>query len=307
MLTGVDRGSTRSVALDQQQWLEHGRRYANADYHMPNDAAEETRLAIVHQAFLLLLDGQLTVTRAAKTRILDVGAGTGDWAIAMAERYPDATVVATDVHSAFRPARVPANLAFQIDDARQAWTFGRPFDFVHMRCLAGAFAAWADVYAEVHRHLEPDGIFEISEVGPMRLADDDDGAGAHLAAYNAALAAAAARAGRPLGLAHLRKDLFEQAGLRVVRSTRMEIPIGAWAADPLRRAVGKMALVAALEGLEARSLRLLTRELAWTPDAVRTLCGRVQAELMRPGARATLQCQFVVARKLAPTHGGVAG
>ena len=28
-------------------------------------------------AFLLLLDGQLTVTRAAKTRILDVGAGTG--------------------------------------------------------------------------------------------------------------------------------------------------------------------------------------------------------------------------------------
>lgn len=57
-------------------------------------------------------------------------------------------------------------------------------------------------------------------------------------------------------------------------------------------------LVSALEGLEAMSLRLLTRELGWTEEGVRQLCGEVVAELIKPGVRATIQCMFVIARKV---------
>ena len=46
------------------------------------------------------------------------------------------------------------------------------------------------------------------------------------------------------------------------------------------------------------SLRLLTRELGWTEEGVRKLCGEVVAELIKPGVRATIQCMFVLARKM---------
>lgn len=49
--------------------------------------------------YLALLDGALTTAPLSDStrRILDVGAGPGDWAIAMANEYPDAEVVAVDL------------------------------------------------------------------------------------------------------------------------------------------------------------------------------------------------------------------
>lgn len=74
--------------------------------------------------------------------------------------------------------------------------------------------------------------------------------------------------------------------------------MGEWSRDPQLGAAGRNILVSALEGLEAMSLRLLTRELGWTEEGVRALCGEVVAELNKPGVRATIQCMFVVVRKV---------
>jgi hypothetical protein len=55
--------------------FENGRRYANETCLFPNDEAEETRLAIVHQIHLALLHGELSLSRGLRdlNRILDVG------------------------------------------------------------------------------------------------------------------------------------------------------------------------------------------------------------------------------------------
>ena len=55
--------------------LEHGRRYANATCLFPDDDVEDTRLTIVHQIYLDLLHGELTISRVPEDvkRILDVG------------------------------------------------------------------------------------------------------------------------------------------------------------------------------------------------------------------------------------------
>ena len=60
-----------------EQINEHGRTYCSNEYYMPNDEAEQTRLSITHQAFLRILDGQLTMSRipANIKRVLDVGTG----------------------------------------------------------------------------------------------------------------------------------------------------------------------------------------------------------------------------------------
>jgi SAM-dependent methyltransferase len=48
-------------------------------------------------------------------KILDVATGTGRWAIEMADEFPDAKVIGTDL-SPIQPTSVPPNLEFIIDD-----------------------------------------------------------------------------------------------------------------------------------------------------------------------------------------------
>ena len=59
----------------------------------------------------------------------------------MIEKYLTSAVSATDTN-AFKPADVPSNLLFEIDDAEGEWTFGGLFDLFHLKGLTGSFKAW---------------------------------------------------------------------------------------------------------------------------------------------------------------------
>ena len=53
---------------------------------MPNDEKEQDRLDLYHHIFLLLLGGKLyTAPLENPQKVLDVGTGTGIWAIDCAE------------------------------------------------------------------------------------------------------------------------------------------------------------------------------------------------------------------------------
>ena len=293
------RASTKSLAgsiLDP--YIENGRRYANADYFLPDDDAEETRLGVLHQVFYLLLGHQLTMSRVPDSikRILDIGTGPGNWAVAMGERYPNAEIVATDISSYQQPTNVPRNVKFQVDDAREHWTYAAPFDLIHIRGLSGAFVDWAHIYAEAFKHLRPGGMLEIADCGPIQAAAQPENS--YLSIYNGAIQSAAEKAGITLGVQHQRKELVEGSGLSILKSTSREIPLGDYSPDPRMKVVGKMALVAALEGLESTSLRLLTRELNWEPEKVNDLCAKVANEIISVETRASCRCQLLLARKL---------
>lgn len=281
----------------EQQHVEHGRTYCSDDYYMPHDEAEQTRQAITHQAFLQILDGQLSMTRipASVSRILDIGTGTGDWATTIAERFPDAEVIATDI-APFQPTGVPPNLFFEVDDAREEWTYNKPFDFVHIRGLTGAFSDWRAIYSEARKHLRPGGTLEVADFGMIN--DPDSSPDSYLSIFNGACQSAAEKAGTPIGLDHLKKATFEASGLSVARSRVLDVPIGTWSDDPRKQISGKMALILALEGLEPTSLRLLTKHMGWKEEDVRDICEKVKSELMRPGVRASISCQVIVARRL---------
>lgn len=116
-----------SIASDVLRGVEeNGRIYASYGkymYGIPIDEHEQQRNDFQHAKFLLLLDGRLHLA-PIKTpqKILDVGTGSGIWAIDMADRYPSAQVTGMDI-AAVQPHWVPPNCHFEIDDAEEDWTF----------------------------------------------------------------------------------------------------------------------------------------------------------------------------------------
>ncbi|KAF2273847.1 uncharacterized protein EI97DRAFT_479970 [Westerdykella ornata] len=92
--------STRTLRSEDLEFVtENGRTYANEIYFLPCDQAEQDRLAIQHQVFLHALKGKLTTTPITHhtRRVLDLGTGPGDWAVAMAKQYPHLEVVGIDM------------------------------------------------------------------------------------------------------------------------------------------------------------------------------------------------------------------
>ncbi|KAL4890430.1 S-adenosyl-L-methionine-dependent methyltransferase [Aspergillus ambiguus] len=280
---------------------ENDRQYCDESYFMPNDDAEQTRLNIVHQIYLILLDGKLTAVPLAKpdARILDIGTGAGDWPIEMSGSYPNATIIASDIgvfEGGLGHIDLP-NVSFQLDDARGEWTYQQPFDLIHLRGLSGAFEDWSSVYQQAFKHLSPGGYIEIADSDPaadtISFPSSED---SYLRIYSSAMRSAAEAAGRPRDFHHLRPNMLSAAGFVDIRVLERTIPVGLWPEDPHEKTLGKMTLIALLEGLEAYSLRPLTATANWTAEQVHDLCDKVKEELFTAD-QITARVRIVTARK----------
>ncbi|KAI9779154.1 MAG: hypothetical protein M1839_007689 [Geoglossum umbratile] len=242
------------------------------------DQAEQTRLSIVHQVHLALLDGELTASPIKDDigRILDVGTGTGEWAIAMAEKYPHAEVIGTDL-SAIQPDQVPENVFFEIDDAEQEWTYTQGFDLIHMRNLSGSFENWNYIYEQAFKHLKPGGYLEVRDFQMTQWMTEIPDSPA--AKFARALKSASDKARRPLGVSHVKRNRARQAGFVDIQLGHLVLPLGTWPEDPKQNWIGKMWLIGVLESLEAMSLRLFTTQKDWAPGDVREMCSQVGEQL----------------------------
>tara|TARA_R110002003_G_scaffold1193_3_gene22746 strand:- start:3508 stop:4572 length:1065 start_codon:yes stop_codon:yes gene_type:complete len=157
----------------------NGRRYhgyRSGSYVLPNDEQEQDRLDLLHHIFLLILGGKLHDAPLPTTprRVLDIGTGTGIWAIDFADENPGSEVIGTDL-SPIQPTWVPTNAKFYIDDAESDWVFSpsEAFDFIHCRTMSGSISDWERLIQQSYTHLTPGGWVEFQE--PIALCESDDG------------------------------------------------------------------------------------------------------------------------------------
>ncbi|HET9109535.1 MAG TPA: methyltransferase domain-containing protein, partial [Ktedonobacterales bacterium] len=151
-----------------------GRRFiAGVPYLLPKDIGETQRLDFQHYLLRYALKGNYAAPIRKASDILDVGCGTGRWAMEVAAEYPDANVIGVDVapppveEGATTDTR-PDNYAFVQGNVLERLPFAdNSFDFVHQRLLILAIPAnrWPGVTQELLRVTRPGGWVEMVEGG----------------------------------------------------------------------------------------------------------------------------------------------
>ena len=269
------RNSTRSLHDSDVVYFNiHGRRYCQ-EYYMPNDEDEQTRHQILHEVYLYLFKQRLTtVPLDNPSKIIDIGAGTGEWAMSIGDEYPDCEIIGTDIGKVF-PHAVPLNVFFEIDDAEAegGWTWPEDeFDLIHFRSMAGAFKNWKYIYEETLKHLKPGGWVEVVDFDHDKGLQQFFPTGSPGQHWLDALREGSQKAGRPMGIEHLDPAYLTELGFVDVTIEEYEVPIGIWPEDTEAKRIGKHFLVTQLDGLEALCLRTLTEQMMWSLEEVLESC-----------------------------------
>lgn len=270
--TSAQRSNTSSASNYR---FEHNRRYhayRDGNYLVPNDQQEQDRMDVVHQMMFLLLGNELHLSPLKEPRrILDVGTGTGIWAIEMAFKYPNARIIGNDLS----PIQVspPPNCTFDVEDAESDWIYPiNNFDFIHTRQLLGGISNWPRFFQQAYTHIRPGGWLELQETPANPFTDTETPPPADLPIFRvfSLMKMASLSAGRALYYESFKAQM-EEAGFVDIEETRVKIPLGPWERDTLGKEIGRYNMINFMEGLEGYCLALFTRVLGMGVEEVRQL------------------------------------
>ncbi|KAL8992238.1 MAG: hypothetical protein Q9169_007254 [Polycauliona sp. 2 TL-2023] len=253
---------TLESAYSRYRW-ENGRRYhsyRDGAYWGPNDETHNDQQDIAHHAWRLALNQKLYLAPIhSPERILDVGTGTGIWAIEMAELFPDAQVVGTDL-SPIQPTWVPPNCIFEVDDVTMEWTYRKEsFDFIHSREMFGSIADWDEHFRQCYLHLKPGGCVEALERGVKPVSDDGTVGPDHFwTTWGNTVLSVGETWGKGFNAWEVLKDRMEAAGFVDVVQIPMKWPIGPWMQDKHMKELGMWNALRLDTGLEGYVMRLFT-------------------------------------------------
>ncbi|RDW69689.1 hypothetical protein BP6252_08709 [Coleophoma cylindrospora] len=299
---GVETASTTASlrSNSNESVEENGRTYhkfREGAYLLPNDLLEQDRLSIQHNLFVLTLENKLFFAPVESPRtVLDIGTGTGNWAIDYAVQNPEVKVIGTDL-SAIQPEWVPENCSFLIADASDEWTFTEKFDFIHGRALITCFADPAAVFKRAYDALEPGGYFEMQDILFQPFAVDDTLKGTAMEKWNNTLIEGSKIIGRDWRCARNYAKWFKEVGFENVVETKLVWPTNSWPKSKKQKVIGMWCMADSLKGLNAISMAIMTRVLGMSAEEVEATVEEVKKDMQDKSIHAYWPIYVVYGRK----------
>lgn len=257
---------------------------------------------MVHALWLLTLDDKLGLAppcdKDAKVgQVLDIGTGTGIWAINFADEHPESEVLGNDL-CPIQPSDVPPNVMFEVDDIEDEWTYSQPFDYIHSRVMTSSVADWPQYLKKCYDNLQPGGYLELQELdlfpscGDGTLTKDSP-----LMKWADLLYGASVKFGRPyLEISKLRKAMIE-AGFEDVTMSTYKWPSNSWPRDVHFKELGMWQRENMLSGIDGFTLAPLTRAHNWSPTEVSVFLIDVRKVINDRNIHAYWPVYFIVGRK----------
>ncbi|KAF4416383.1 s-adenosyl-l-methionine-dependent methyltransferase [Fusarium acutatum] len=306
--SGSLRDSTASITSSILEYRHiNGRPFQQSqttEYWAPTDDDYQEGQDILHHYTLLLFDDKLHLAPIGKNpqKVLDVGTGTGIWAIDMADEYPSAEVVGTDI-SAVQPAFVPPNCSFQIDDAQLDWTF-KPdeFDFIHIRYLYGAIDDWKKLYRQAFTHVRPGGWVESLEIDIETHSENpkiEKDEGHIFKTWCKLFFECGRKTGRTWEIARdgRQEEYMREAGFTDLVSKSWKLPVGGWPQDKKLKQIGLYNEAFIDHSIDAFAIFPIGEILGWSKEEVTVLVSQMRKALKEPRALPYFNVRMVYGRK----------
>ncbi|CRG86025.1 hypothetical protein PISL3812_03028 [Talaromyces islandicus] len=231
------------------------------------------------------------------SRILDIGTGTGLWAIDAAQMYPSAEVIGTDV-SPIQPSWVPPNLSFQMDDAEADWTFSRKFDLIHFQSLNGCIRDWKRLLSQAYENILPGGYLEAKETDVYTRSDDNSiPSDSSLREWEKCCIQACSSIGQQLTAPEHLKEWMTEVGFVDVEERQFKLPMNSWPKNEELKLIGRYQNAQYLEALTPFALGLLVEVAGWSREEMEVFLINVRKDISNRRIHAYNVVRVITGRK----------
>ncbi|KAK1690397.1 methyltransferase domain-containing protein [Colletotrichum godetiae] len=277
-----------TAGTEYPDYTEDGRQYGSfggGRYLFPVDEAEKDRLDMFHAMIMKARGGLLwEVPLPDKPQVLDLGTGTGIWAIDVGDKFwadqNQGQVLGLDL-SLIQPKLIPTCVRFERADVEAPLPYEQIFDLVHIQMLLGSIRDWPALYRKSFRQIKPGGYIEQVEIEWFPRSDDNTLAtNSSLTIWGNNLRSAMRRHGQPIDVIDTKKELLA-AGFTDITENVIRLPTNPWSQIPAEEELGTWFNLGLTHCLEGLTLAPFIRLLGWQRSDVERLVDDLKQDICR--------------------------